>query len=170
MDQARSAVIAHLGYPALLGRNQLPEGAARDALFSSLMANPDHVAALTRDVDEWNRIREIDPEFRPELSNADLHGASLILANLSGGDLRRADLSMANVKGADLRRADLRGANLVGARLIGADLEGADLRGADLSTAEDLTIEQLAETIGDDMTRLPDDMPRPPRWVDAQAW
>ena len=145
------------------------EKGLRGTLLSFRMANPEHLAALLSDVDEWNRVRETDPDLRPELSGADLHAASLALANLSGGDLRRTDLSLANLRGADLRSADLRGANLVGARLIGADFEGADLRGADLSTAEDLTIEQLAETIGDDTTLLPDDTPRPARWTDAQA-
>ena len=133
------------------------------------MANPEHIAALLSDVDDWNRCREDDPELRPDLAGADLHSANLSIANLIGGDLRRADLSMANLRGADLRRADLRGANLIGARLIGADFEGADLRGTNLATAEDLTIEQLAETIGDDTTILPDDTPRPPRWTDAHA-
>ena len=132
------------------------------------MANPEHIAALTSDVDQWNQQREADPNFRPELADADLHGANLLLANLTDSDLRRADLSMANLKGADLRRADLRGANLVGARLIGADFEGADLRAANLSTAEDLTVEQLAETIGDGTTQLPDETPPPLHWTHAR--
>lgn len=133
------------------------------------MANSEHLAALLADLDEWNRGRDGDNDFQPDLSNADLHRASLVLANLSGCNLRGADLSMADLKGADLRSADLRGANLIGARLIGADLEGADLRGTDLSTAEDLTVEQLSETVGDEATRLPEDTPRPIRWTGAQA-
>ena len=148
-------------------------GGSKDSLASKLfsvrMANPEHLAALLSDVDEWNRSRAADPDFRPDLSHADLHGASLILANLAQSNLRNADLSLADLKGADIRQADLRGANLVGARLIGADLEGADLSGADLCTAEDLTVEQLAEAAGDETTRLPDDTPRPVRWTDAQA-
>ena len=128
------------------------------------MANPEHVAALS-DLDQWNRRRELEADFQPDLSRADLHGANLVLADLSRSNLQGTDLSMANLKGADLRWADLRNANLVGARLIAADLEGADLRAADLSTAEDLTLEQLEETIGDEATRLPDDTPRPTRWT-----
>jgi uncharacterized protein YjbI with pentapeptide repeats len=89
----------------------------------------------------------------------------LTLANLAGADLREADLVLANLRGADLRHADLSGANLVGARLMGVDLAHANIRGADLSTAEDLTEEQLRETKGDTLTKLPDEMPLPQHWA-----
>lgn len=129
------------------------------------MANPEHVAALRADVDEWNRWRSEMLDLLPDLASANLRGTDLIMADLSKAILRGADLTLANLKGADLRGADLRGANLVGARLIGTDLQGADLRGADLRTAEDLTPEQLREAIGDDTTLLPDDTPRPLGWT-----
>jgi uncharacterized protein YjbI with pentapeptide repeats len=129
------------------------------------MANSEHVAALRADIDEWNRWRAEDPEFRPDLSGADLHGANLLLADLTYAILRGADLTLANLKGADLRYADLRGANLVGALMIGTDFQGADLTGTDLRTAEDLTIEQLEQSIGDETTKIPDYVPRPKRWL-----
>lgn len=129
------------------------------------MANPEHVSTLLSDVDEWNRWRADEPSLRPDLSGADLKDANLTMADLSHAVLRGADLTMANLKGADLCSADLRGANLVGARLIGTDFQGADLRGTDLRTAEDLTAEQLDETIGNEETLLPDDTPRPRRWT-----
>ena len=128
------------------------------------MANVEHVSVLLTDVDDWNRWRGENPDFQPELSRSNLHGAKLMLADLRHAVLNGADLRLADLKGVDLRWADLRGANLVGARLIGADLEGADLRGADLRTAEDLTTEQLELTIGDDTTLLPDETMRPRRW------
>src|SRR4051812_44772043 len=129
------------------------------------MANLEHVAALRKDVDEWNRWREENPNIRPDLASADFHGINLVMADLRDAILRGADLTLADLKGADLRGADLRGANLVGARLIGTDLDGADLRGTDLRTAEDLTHEQLRETIGDEGTLVPDDSARPVRWT-----
>lgn len=137
----------------------------RHTLSCRRMANPEHVAALRADIDEWNRWRSENPDQQPDLAAAQLAGADLILADLSHAVLRNADLTLANLKGADLRCADLRGANLVGARLIGTDLNGADLRGADLQTAEDLTPEQLRETIGDEATLLPEDTARPLRWT-----
>ena len=103
------------------------------------MANPEHVAVLRFDIDEWNQWRSEHPDLRPDLVGADLRDANLMLADLSRAILRNADLTMANLK-------------------------GADLRGADLRTAEDLTGEQLDETIGDEATLLPDDSPRPNRW------
>ena len=129
------------------------------------MANPEDLAALRADVDEWNCVRSKDPDWRPDLASANLRGASLDLADLRHAILRGADLTLSNLIGADLRWADLRDANLVGARLIGTDFSGADLRGADLRTAEDLTTEQMQEAIGDEKTFLPDETPRPLRWM-----
>jgi hypothetical protein len=130
-----------------------------------LMANPEHLAVLRADVDEWNRWRAENPHLRPDLSAANLSRANLVFADLSNANLRGADLTLADLKGADLRWADLRACNLVGARLIGTDFAGADVRGADLRTAEDLTAQQLEETVGDEATMLPDETPRPMSWM-----
>lgn len=93
--------------------------------------------------------------YRLDLSNADIPGASLNLANLSGtllkganlqsadflqANLQGAFLSLANLHGAFLMGANLqgtvfRGANLQGAFLVGANLLGADLSGANLQGA-----------------------------------
>ena len=129
------------------------------------MANQEHIGLLRADVDGWNRWRAEAPAQEPHLAGADLYSADLALADLSRADLRCANLALANLKGADLRGADLRGANLVGARLIGVDLTGADVSGADLSMAEDLTLEQFEETVGDESTRLPDGVDLPDRWL-----
>ena len=69
------------------------------------------------------------------LSEKDLNGASLSLANLSGADLSMADLTKANLSGANLSMADLTKANLSGANLSGASLARADLIKANLSGA-----------------------------------
>ena len=129
------------------------------------MANLEHVEMLLVDVDEWNNWRSENPDLQANLEGADLRGANLLLADLTGANLRGANLTLANLKGTDLRGADLREANLVGARLIACDFEGADLRGTDLRTAEDLTAEQLQETVGNQETQLPDYVPRPERWT-----
>ncbi|MFE0154508.1 pentapeptide repeat-containing protein [Nonomuraea sp. NPDC059007] len=50
-------------------------------------------------------------------------------ANLSGATLRLADLSGANLTRATLRLADLSGADLTGADLTAANLSGANLTG-----------------------------------------
>ena len=90
------------------------------------MANHEHVATLRADVDEWNRWREEEPDIRPDLTGANLHGANLVMADLSYVLLRGADLTLADLKGADLRWADLRGANLVGAMLHGKKMVPPD--------------------------------------------
>ena len=94
-----------------------------------------------------------------------------------GPDFRGADLAGKDLRGADLRRASLRGALLIGARLGGADLSaadltGADLRGADLSGADlaaslFLMKSQIDAARGDDQTRLPASLSRPPHWAAA---
>jgi uncharacterized protein YjbI with pentapeptide repeats len=68
---------------------------------------------------------------------AEIHGATLIGANLerskmSGAIAIRADFTDAIMKDAKLVRANLKQATMTGANLAGADLSGADLSGADL--------------------------------------
>src|SRR5689334_2596293 len=133
------------------------------------MADNEHFELLMRDVDAWNRWRADNPKVKPDLTYAVMRGANLALANLAGAQLREADLVLANLRGADLRHADLSGANLVGARLMGVDLARANICGADLSTAEDLTDEQLRQTDGDSLTRLPEEMHAPAHWTAKDA-
>ena len=89
------------------------------------MANRKHLAILKKGVEGWNRLREENPEMKPDLHEADL----------SKANLRGANLSVADLRGANLNRADLRGASLNGANLNGADLRGAGLYRADLRVA-----------------------------------
>lgn len=70
-----------------------------------------------------------------DLSEANLSGATLIVADLSRSCLIAADLTRTNFSGADLTRATLSGADLTLANLSGADLIETDLTLADLSKA-----------------------------------
>ena len=130
------------------------------------MADHEQFELLMHDVDGWNRWRAENPGVKPDLSYAVMRGANLPLADLSWAQLRESDLVLANLRGADLRHADLSGANLIGARLLGVDLAQANICGADLSTAEDLTEEQLRQTHGDVLTKLPEDLPAPKNWTE----
>ena len=85
-------------------------------------------------------------------------------ADLIGARLRGADLAKANLRGAYLIAADLRYADLRQADLIGADLRDADLRGADLTGALFLTQSQVNAARGDQATKLPQAVSRPPHW------
>jgi len=85
-------------------------------------------------------------------------------ADLIGARLHKADLQKANLRGAYLIGADLRDADLRQADLIGADFRGADLRGADLTGALFLTQAQVNAAQGDDLTKLPPALTRPPHW------
>ena len=87
-------------------------------------------------------------------------GADLIGHRFAGADLRRANLRHARLIGADLRGADLRGADLTG-----TDLRGADLAGADLSGSIFLVQAQIDAARGDDATKLPPGLSRPPHWT-----
>jgi uncharacterized protein YjbI with pentapeptide repeats len=128
------------------------------------MANSKHVEILKTDVDAWNQWRSENGQIIPDLSEADLGKLNLTLANFADANLSGASLVMANLEGADLRWANLSGANLVGARLIGVDLQEANLSGTDLRTAEDLTQEQINQTIGDNTTGLPEGISKPSTW------
>ncbi|MBV8830333.1 MAG: pentapeptide repeat-containing protein [Acidobacteriaceae bacterium] len=129
------------------------------------MADKEHFELLMGDVDAWNTWREENPKIKPDLAYAVMRGANLPMANLSWAQLREADLVLANLRGADLRHADLSSANLVGARLMGVDLAHANICGADLSTAEDLTDEQIRQTRGDSLTKLPEQLRPPENWA-----
>ena len=110
------------------------------------MANPKHFSILKRDVATWNQWRADNSDIRPDLSEANLHGAILIEANLreailtgailSEATLFKADLSGANLREAILHEANLHGAILTEANLLGAFLTKADLSGANLTKAD----------------------------------
>lgn len=105
------------------------------------MANPEHLKLLQQGAEKWNEWRRLNPEVKPDLSDAnlsraDLSGASLYNADLSGANLRRANLIRANLSGSNLRRSDLFGTDLSAAYLSSANLTAADLSFADLSDAD----------------------------------
>lgn len=82
----------------------------------------------------------MNPDVRPNLSDADLRGVKLGKANLIGADLRWANLCNVDLSGANLSKANLSDVNLIGANLSEAnlsetDLSGTDLIGANLSKA-----------------------------------
>jgi len=138
---------------------------------------------------EWNAFRDQNPDWvmlngtclpQAQLAAADLHRAYLLAsdlrgANLEGVSLENAILRKTNLRGCNLRHAKIDRADLFDADLSSADLREAsmcscflvhaDLRGADLSTAHGLTLAQITRALGDDNTRLPDDLPRPSSWT-----
>jgi uncharacterized protein YjbI with pentapeptide repeats len=124
------------------------------------MANSEHLQILQQGVEAWNAWRRQSEGMRPNLTQADLHGANLYGANLSETALDDADFTHAYLPFANLTEAFLGGANLTkailthtsfaraklthttftGANLSSADLGGAyflhtNLAGADLSEA-----------------------------------
>lgn len=127
------------------------------------------------------------------LSGARLDGARMEGAGLRGARMEGADLSEARMEGANLRVARMEGADLSVTRMEGADLSGARMEGADLRRAKfdastywgsavlggasvqsvdfrnsSITADQLAQTLGDASTKLPDTIPRPAHWPKAK--
>lgn len=115
------------------------------------MANAEHLEILKSGVEKWNEWRKENEGVKPDLSNADLHGALLTKANLQnvnmyGVDLSQAflyntnmtfaDLSDSSLSNAFLNGANLSRANLSGTTLYGADLSHTNLSGVNLSNAE----------------------------------
>jgi Pentapeptide repeats (8 copies) len=111
------------------------------------MANEQQLAILRHGPGAWNVYRQVHPDSRVDLRQADLRqavleetnlrgadltGANLAAARLAGSDLSGANLTLARLTGADLRLASLSGGDLDAADLVGANLEGADMRGANL--------------------------------------
>ena len=108
---------------------------------------------------------------RVRLGRANLGRANLAGANLAGANLAEANLVDANLRKAKLEEAYLVDANLAGANLRETNLQRANLKEADLSgaflqeiTKERLTQTQIDEALGNDATKLPDHLQRPPHW------
>ena len=104
-----------------------------------------------------------------ELDNANLRGVNLTDADLEYTSLKGSNVSQAHLVNTDLSNADLSDANLYHSFLSNVDLSGTDLSGADLSDVDlrndtGLTQEQIDEAVGNENTRLPDDLERPTNW------
>ncbi|ARV62034.1 low-complexity protein [Nostocales cyanobacterium HT-58-2] len=119
------------------------------------------------------------------LQQANLNGANLQQANLNAAKLQQTEVFFANLSEASLREADFRGANLMGtnlqmailheANLCGANLMGANLNatnmsdvkleGAILTGVKNLEPHQITLALGDDTTRLPDNVQLPTHWT-----
>jgi uncharacterized protein YjbI with pentapeptide repeats len=147
---------------------------AASPLYDELSAALDETLRLTRggpdalvklDVnDHRGRINQLLLRAS-ELGRASTRGVDRRGADLIGKDLKGADLRGANLRGAYLIGADLRGADLTLADVIGADFRGADLSGADLTDSLFLTQAQLDAARGDQHTKLPAALTRPPPWL-----
>lgn len=147
------------------------------------MSHPQDKKTIQAGVRAWNAYvltqRQKHPNWRadltaanlyhPNLANADLSHADLSLANLADSNLTDANLTRVNLKDARLARAELTRANLTRATLThatlthadftdadftGANLSGANLSGANLTRANltraDLTHADLTRA---DLTR-----------------
>lgn len=120
-----------------------------------------------------------------DLSEADLRGVQLANADLSSADLTDANflpynelspakLSLHNLKTEaipskrELRLTRLKprtkATNLNNTNLEGAILKGTLLGSTDLTEVRGLEQEMINDAIGDDRTRLPDDLQRPQKW------
>src|SRR5712692_5692982 len=110
----------------------------------------EHLELLTHGVESWNQWRRTQPDFRPDLSKADLLDVNLSRADLNGANLVDADLRWANLLDANLSKASLFGASLEGAYLVGTNLSGASLSNAYLVdthlSGADLTEAHFSQT------------------------
>jgi uncharacterized protein YjbI with pentapeptide repeats len=89
------------------------------------------------------------------MSNANIKGGKLGVAQMRHSVLDRAILEGAILRGAYLAGANLEGANLKDADFSGAILLSTNLSGADLSGATGLTQAQLDRCMGNMETILP---------------
>lgn len=111
---------------------------------------------------------EVSAEVRGGYAT-DLPAGLLPGADLMGRRFRGARLCGADLRGAYLIAADLSGADLEGVDLLGADLRDARVHGTDLSGALFLTQMQVNAAQGDELTRVPGHLVRPPHWSTGGA-
>jgi hypothetical protein len=100
------------------------------------MANEEQIKILKQGAGAWNQWKGKNLRVDIDLSEANLSGEDLRIADLRNANLSGADLHRGNLSEANLRLANLRGANLVEANLSGANLRGAYLNRSDLSRAD----------------------------------
>lgn len=110
------------------------------SLLDNVAQVPDDVV-LAQSTLNYANLSGADLQAR-DISEAELHGATLVDTDLRDADLNQSDLSdadlqRANMEGAalywaDLAEADMREASLTHANLVGADLTDANISGADL--------------------------------------
>lgn len=86
-------------------------------------------------------LRKEEPEYRLNLSGAQvpktiLTEANLVSANFSHANMEGADFSRSIAQDTDFSKANLRNAKFIDADLRNASLTGADLRGADFTGAK----------------------------------
>ncbi|MGG5460964.1 pentapeptide repeat-containing protein [Clostridium sp. B9] len=87
-----------------------------------------------------------------------------ISKNLIGKNLKKSNLRGADLRGSLLIAADLGGCDLSGTNFQAADMRDVNLKGADLSKSVFLTQSQINTAIGDNKTKLPPQLKRPPYW------
>jgi uncharacterized protein YjbI with pentapeptide repeats len=111
-------------------------------------------------------------------THANLANCRIEFSNFESAKFRFSQLDRAWLISVDIPYGEFRKASLVAARfddvgLSKANFSGANLQGlvafeADLSDAEGLTVEQLANALGDASTKLPDGITRPETWPDRE--
>ena len=126
---------------SLLGKRE-PFKIINKILGNTIESRKDGLAGLS--------LGQVDLEGA-DLSNADMHGATLIKANLS-----EANLSGANFVAAKLNFANFQGASFLNAKVYRADFKEALLSSADLRHVVGLTCAQIKSAVIDESTYLPD--------------
>ena len=93
-------------------------------------------------IGRWNRLRNLAPNWRPNLAGADFQGIffrewfdKYDVDYMNGCDLRNVDLSGANLAESNIHQTTFENSDLQGADLSGAYATGTNLSGANLSQA-----------------------------------
>jgi uncharacterized protein YjbI with pentapeptide repeats len=160
------------------------------------VANPEHVGILLRGPRAWNIWRQDNPSQIPDLDDVILSLGERQLGPMNGGpvdlssaSLRRAFLRSASLTEANLEGADLLGANLAYARLDHANLQSADftaacldyanfggalltdanLRGVNMLLVQNITQDQINQSLCDLATVLPDHVVNPVSRLETMA-
>jgi len=102
------------------------------------MADREHLAALLKGTQSWNRWREKNPKGGLNFLGPDLTRADSACKDLSGANLAGTDLSGASLRSSDLRAADFRNARLDETDFSFASIGATNFTDLNLSTATGL--------------------------------
>ncbi|MBN3942409.1 pentapeptide repeat-containing protein [Nostoc sp. NMS9] len=114
------------------------------------MANRIHLSLL-QNGEEWNNKVDLDPNFKADLSDADLCGQDFSYRNFTGANLANVNFNKCNLTGANFDKANLVRAKFKGAKLLSTYFTEANLSSADFSPYEE-TIGNIVEPIKTDFS------------------
>ena len=164
-DMSGATLRGALLFRANTTRTSLRDADLRDANLTKVQG----LRTIFSGINAANANFTISELNRSNFDGADLTGANFTKSELSRVILTNAKIDKVNFHYANVSRANFRDSSLSGTNFHGAYTFLMRVEGVDLTATTGLTQDQLDIACGDDTTKLPEGLKRPPDWpcIDA---